>query len=701
LLDWTFGRVYFLTLTRSGATYACTRKLFLESVGENGFAPTAAVVNPNTGDLFISIGGRGTRGAVYRVRYPKGMGNTQTALRLAPRSPDWQPELKKELPQQASATDELERLRALNDLRRHLSHFAPADLREAVRANWDHPDRYVRKAAADLMATLYEADRKALAEQALTARERTTAGLGAYALDPAGIIVRMTGVLTDRNATVEFRLAAVRAMQLSLGEVTAPTAKGTVWEGYSLRADVDGQRSARALAALREAFPSGNADLDRELSRTLALLEDDAPRTIDRVASFLTTESNPVEDIHYLIVLARLRAPRSGALTARTAGALLALDGKLTQRHLAQDSNWPLRVAELYAELARKDVRLHMALLAHEEFGRPGHVLFARSPGFDRPPAAEVFLQRAEKDPDYPWTAGLVELVGSLPDERALPVLRSLAERGGLQDAILALLARKPQAADRERFLAGLTSVQLATVRLSLAALQKLPDQRDGETVLALVRALRRLTPGREEDPVREQLAHYLRQLTGQENPGTDREAWTAWFGKAYPNLAAKLGNADGVDVAAWDKRLAGVDWSQGEAEAGRSAFVRASCSLCHSGSQALGPDLQGIAGRFSRADLFTAIVQPSKDVSPRYRTTLIETADGKAYQGLIIYEATGSLILQTGPETTLRLTDRQISERRVTDTSLMPTGLLDKLTDRDLADLYAYLKSMGKPARP
>jgi len=92
--------------------------------------------------------------------------------------------------------------------------------------------------------------------------------------------------------------------------------------------------------------------------------------------------------------------------------------------------------------------------------------------------------------------------------------------------------------------------------------------------------------------------------------------------------------------------------------------------------------------------------VQPSKDVSPRYRTTLIETGDGKVYQGLIIYEATGSLILQTGPETTVRLTDRQISERRVTETSLMPAGLIDKLTDRDLADLYAHLKSLGKPAR-
>jgi putative heme-binding domain-containing protein len=662
-------------------------------------------VHPVTGDLFLSIGGRGTRGAVYRVRYVKGVKQAAAAdaaaLRLPLRSLDWRPELEKELPRQASADDALVRLRALNEVRRHRSHFGAAALREIVRANWDHPDRYVRKAAADLLATLDEGDRQILGEQARTARERTTHGLGTYAVDPAGVSARVAGVLTDRSTAVESRLAAVRLMQLSLGELTAAAAKGTVWEGYSLRAGGDGEQAARVLAALREAFPSGNPDLDREISRTLALLRDDAPATLDRVAGFLTAESHPVEDIHYLIVLARLRAARTEALTARTAGALLALDRKLAQRHLSQDSNYPLRLAELYAELAHGDARLHAALHGHEEFGRPGHVLFARSPGFDRPRAAAILLKRAEKDPDYPWTPGLVELLRSLPEERALPVLRSLAERGGLQEAILTVLARQPQAADRERFLAGLASPQLATVRLCLAALQQLPDHPDGETVLALVRALRRLASGREEDPVREQLARYLRQLTGQENLGADRDAWAAWFDKAHPDLATKLRNADGVDVAAWHRRLAAVDWSRGEVEAGRGVFVRASCSLCHSGSQALGPDLQGVAGRFSRADLFTAIVQPSKDVSPRYRTTLLETADGKVYQGLIVYEATGSLILQTGPETTVRLTDRQISERRVTETSLMPAGLLDKLTDRDLADLYAYLKSLGKPAQP
>lgn len=72
LLDWTFGRVYFVALERAGASYRARTEVFLEAAGDNGFAPTDAAVHPVTGDLYISIGGRGTRGAVYRVRYPAG-----------------------------------------------------------------------------------------------------------------------------------------------------------------------------------------------------------------------------------------------------------------------------------------------------------------------------------------------------------------------------------------------------------------------------------------------------------------------------------------------------------------------------------------------------------------------------------------------------------------------------------------------------
>jgi putative heme-binding domain-containing protein len=700
VLDWTFGRVYFLELIRSGATYTCRQELFLEAVGENGFAPTDAAVDPTTGDLFISIGGRGTRGAVYRVRYPAGLGHTAangSAGPTPPRTLEWRPALASYLPRTATEGAAPVRLRALTALRRHRDRFEPDAIQQAVRANWDYPDRYVRGAAADLLATLCPRDRRALGSTELTPLAQATFCLGSYRTDPADVVARAGRLAAARDVASATRLAGVRLVQLALGGLTDPKLEGTIWEGYSARVPVRAQRlTADVLPLLRGAFPSGHVILDRELTRTLAMVEDEEPSLPERVSVRLTETSEPLEDIHYLAVLARLRGSRSATVTARVAGALLGLDRKLDQRHMNRDTNWPLRMAELHAELARKDRNLNEAMLGSSEFGRPEHALWTRCPGFDRRRAAARFLDRLDLEGSEAWNRDLVGLIGLLPAERCLPVLRKLWGRAGLDESILLVLAQHAQLADRDKFIEGLNSPQPATVRLCLEALEKLPAGADRGEVLALVRALRRLPAGMEADPLRRQVARRLQRLTGQATFGTDVRAWSDWCGRTYPEVAAQLAGNDGVDVAGWEQRLARLDWAVGDAERGHLVFARAACVSCHSGGQTLGPDLHGVASRFSRSDLFTAILQPSKDVSPRYRALLVTTTEGKLYQGLVVYEAADSLILQTAAATTVRIPVDRIAARRFTPVSLMPTGLLDKLTDREIADLYTYLRSLG-----
>src|SRR5207245_1798038 len=98
-----------------------------EAVGDNGFAPTAAVVHPVTGDLYISIGGRGTRGAVYRIRYPNGIHALDpaalSALRVQPSPSTWHPQSARELLEMSTSTDSLNRLRALVQIRRFRPQF--------------------------------------------------------------------------------------------------------------------------------------------------------------------------------------------------------------------------------------------------------------------------------------------------------------------------------------------------------------------------------------------------------------------------------------------------------------------------------------------------------------------------------------------------------------------------------------------------
>jgi putative heme-binding domain-containing protein len=685
LLDWTFGRIWAVHLRRVGASYAGTPELFLEATGDNGFAPTAAAVHPVTGDLYVSIGGRGTRGAVYRIRYTQGLAAGRIAGQLPRRSLDWTPRAEAALLERAIGDDPRQRLQAMQAILRHRPHFAAESVRRAIRTNAGNSDRFLRQAAGDLFATLRPQAQEDLARELTAPREAIT-------LDLVRPDSRVARFVSDQSLPAEARLDAIRAMQRAAGDLNAASARGTVWEGYSRHRDQDLPLTARF--ALRSTFPTGHAPLDRELARTLALIEDDSPDVLARIAGKLSADSDPIEDIHYLIVLARLRAPRTAELTRRIGKALLSLDQKITRLRLNRDRNWPLRLAEVHADLSRKDPLLNAALLSDAEFGRTDHVLFARCAGFDRRRAAEVFLARAASNLDFGWNAELIGLLGVLPYERTGPLLRKLWGEQGLDDAILPLLARRPQPQDRERFRSALASPQAATVLVALDALAQLPPQPSNvDDILSLLLALRRLPEGKEADPLRRRLNESLRQASGEKLEGVD--AWTTWAQRRYPEKAARLADADGVDVAAWSRRLANVNWSRGDASRGQAIFIKASCAACHSGAQALGPDLRGVAGRFSRDDLFTAVLRPSKDVSLRYRTTQIVTDAGKVYQGLVIYEAVDSLLLQTGPATTVRLTNPQVRERRQTASSLMPAGLLDPLSDGDIADLYAYLHSM------
>ncbi|MBL8793318.1 MAG: c-type cytochrome [Planctomycetia bacterium] len=700
LADWTFGRIYHVKLQRAGSTYKAEREVFLQATGDNGFAPTALAVQPKTGDLFVSIGGRGTRGAVYRIRYPAGAKLDEAALeklKIAPRSLDWKPEYL----DQAAKGDAPARLQALIEIRRYLHKLNAEQIMAAVRANWDQDDRQISRATADLLGLLPERERRLLGQQAKAGRQQLVWALGCAAVDAEEVISRTAAQRSSGQLAGELGLWQLRALQLALGDLTNPKLHGTNWEGYSRLRGQGDIANEELLQALRNDLSSGEAPRVREAGRILAMIEDDDPNTLAQLGNMLPGTTSSVDLLHALTVLARLRAPRTDAITKQTADALVSLDDKVAKEKLNRENHWSLRVAELHAGLSAQDGLLNAHLLGHKDFGRPDHALFTRTPGFDRKKAAKLFLARAEKDADYAWNGDVVALVGELPAKECLPVLRKLWGSAGLEEAILPVLARQAEAEDRDKLLHGLNSPQPATVKLCLTALQNLPG-RDVEAkhVLALILALRRLGDSKDEKQLQGQLVQYLRTLTGQDKLPEDKQAWTDWFAKAHPDLAARLSGPDGVDVAAWGKRLEKIDWNAGDGERGGKVFIKANCASCHSGAQALGPDLRGVTSRFSRADLLTSILQPSKDIANRYRTSQVETAAGKIYQGLIIYEATDSVILQTGPTVTTRLDGAQVASKRFTDVSLMPAGLMDMLKNEEIADLYAYLRGLTAPEK-
>jgi putative heme-binding domain-containing protein len=213
--------------------------------------------------------------------------------------------------------------------------------------------------------------------------------------------------------------------------------------------------------------------------------------------------------------------------------------------------------------------------------------------------------------------------------------------------------------------------------------------EKNAQEVFALIRVLGQLNEKNVE--LRGAATHRLAEQTGLPT-NSPPAAWTQWLVKHDAKLAQRLTNPDGVDIAAWTKRSQAIAWSAGAAERGRAVFTRANCAACHSGNQAIGPDLKGVTKRFSRGDLLTTLIQPSRDVPARYQLTQVETRAGKFYEGVVIYDAVDSLILHTGAAATVRLAGEDVAARRPVARSLMPAGLLDGLNDADIADLLAFL---------
>jgi putative heme-binding domain-containing protein len=411
--------------------------------------------------------------------------------------------------------------------------------------------------------------------------------------------------------------------------------------------------------------------------------------------------------MHYLVVFSRLRGPRTAELTVKVAKALLGLHHKLEGREQRTKQTWETRLAELVTLLLRRDPRLADELLRHADFVNPGHVAIAASlDGEHRLHAARLFLAAARKDANFPWSGALIDLLAQLPLDEIRNDLRAQWENFGLRDAILLQLAAKPQAADREKLLLGLDSAQPQVVRVCLTALESLARDPSPKNLIPLLRLLRRLQQEPREGRVRKQTVGLIMWQTGKpfslKEEATDATSLKRtylpifqWFERQHPTLVRTLNDTGTEDPAVWDKLLKSVDWKQGDAVRGEALFRNRACQTCHAGARALGPDLSGVTSRFSREDLFTAIIYPSRDVAPAYRTSVVETRQGQIYTGIVAFESADGIILQTGATTTMRLANDEIVSRVPSNRSLMPDGLLKDLKPDDLADLYSYLQTL------
>jgi putative heme-binding domain-containing protein len=139
----------------------------------------------------------------------------------------------------------------------------------------------------------------------------------------------------------------------------------------------------------------------------------------------------------------------------------------------------------------------------------------------------------------------------------------------------------------------------------------------------------------------------------------------------------------------------------------GRTLFAAAKCFACHRCNDeggGVGPDLTGVAGRFSSRDLLESIILPSKTISDQYESVTVATADGRVISGRIVNLNGDNLMINPDmldPNNMVNVPRSQIEEIKRSSVSMMPVGLLNSLNKDEILDLAAYLLSRGDRQNP
>ncbi|MFO0908370.1 MAG: PVC-type heme-binding CxxCH protein [Isosphaeraceae bacterium] len=138
----------------------------------------------------------------------------------------------------------------------------------------------------------------------------------------------------------------------------------------------------------------------------------------------------------------------------------------------------------------------------------------------------------------------------------------------------------------------------------------------------------------------------------------------------------------------------------KGDARRGQAVF-KEQCAICHKlfgDGETIGPELTG-SERGSLDFLLTSLVDPSALIRKEYQAQTVALDDGRVLNGLVAEESAQALTLIDSNRQKLVIPKSKIEAIKPSEISLMPEGILDKLPENQVRDLFRYLQSAGPPA--
>lgn len=333
-------------------------------------------------------------------------------------------------------------------------------------------------------------------------------------------------------------------------------------------------------------------------------------------------------------------------------------------------------------------------------------------------------IRKAAPPETWDYVHGLLEKDSSQIVRRLADELSVIFGDGQALDAIIAIARSDKQTTDaRRQALRTLIMAQapgtapllqglLTNRELGVDAIRGLAAIQDAETPKVILANLGKLTPQTKVEAVstlaaRPEFAAVL--LRGVEEGAISKAIVSPFllrqiqsFGdkdlsdkivRLWPELT-QLSAEKQKRIEEWKGHLTDEVLNAADASAGRKVFSQ-SCAKCHrlfGTGGTMGPDLTG-GQRANINYLLENIIDPSAQVSPNFKMSIVVTTDGRVITGIVVQKTESAIQLNT-PTGSVSLPMEEVDELRESQLSLMPEGQIDVLPRPEAIALIKYLMS-------
>ncbi len=105
-----------------------------------------------------------------------------------------------------------------------------------------------------------------------------------------------------------------------------------------------------------------------------------------------------------------------------------------------------------------------------------------------------------------------------------------------------------------------------------------------------------------------------------------------------------------------------------------------------------MGPPLKQLGDK-SPEQLLDIVLDPNREVDPKYLSYSVLLDDSRVLSGIIRDESAGQIVLAEAGGKTHTIPRDEIDQLKSTGLSLMPNGLEEQITPEQMSQLIAYLK--------